>query len=321
MFNIKIKAKNKKIAICLSFFGIFVFGLLLFFNNNKFDVLNTFNNNLWKNAFAAEEKPINCRKQTEIQLPFGQSARFGPNEFEIPTGEVTDKTEDVAKRILEQLVIMISAAEQESAEARELITLADGCGVSSCTAGGCQDCSGYRNAHCPGDPTSNCPVWQSCCTSASCGGQACPAGIGGKYSSIEGRKNVISNASDRIKNILTNWQPNKPVGNWWQPCAAEFPVVPGCLSERSFILAELERARSGDYEILGSTERRPPGLNDCVIRPQDMEEVLKGEKTGKYLFSCREAVIAGVIESNDCYGYNEGTEQNRQRAENYYCCE
>lgn len=323
-YFIEIKLKNilNKILLIVCF-GVFIIISGLFFNGES----NNISRNQIEKVSAAEEKPLVCRKQTEVQLPFGITANLGPNEFEIPIGEVTDMTESIAERVMAEMQKIIDASILEAAAAGQMTDLSGQCGISRCTTPGCNEYS--CNPHdCNPQPcesgvgTCYDTCWETCCNKPSCGGQACPDGIGNQLQEVIRQANFVATAYNEIRGILIDWHPKKPVGYWWLPgCIEKGFGVPGCLTEKEFILKELERARSGDYEILGGWERRPPGLNDCVIRPQDIEEVLRGEKTGKYLFSCKEAVAAGVIESKDCYGYNEATEALRQQAENYYCCE
>lgn len=331
----KINLKNLSCKnVLMIYSGIFFIALILFLNN-WVGVLKNVYYNQDMGALAAEDKPINCRKQAEVQLPFGVSAQLGPNEFEIPIGEVTDMTESVAERIMTELQIIIDASILEAAAAGQMIDLAGQCGIARCTTPGCAlryfDCEPCLAwSYDPDGMPLDCIQWSQCSECPPpppCGGQACPGGISDKLREVSRQADIVSSAYNQIKGILIDWKPKKPVGNWWHPgCAPEFPVIPGCLSEKEFILKELERARSGDYEILGGWERRPPGLKDCAMRPQDIEEIIEGEKTGKYLFSCKEAIVAGVMNSFDeqgkptCYGYRE-TESESNQAENYYCCE
>lgn len=329
-YFIEIKLKNilnKNLLIV--YFGIFIIILGLFFDGK----LNNISQNQIEKVSAAEEKPLVCRKQTEIKIPIPVipgvtiDIKTGPNEFEIPTGEVTDMTESVAERVMAELQKIIDASILEAASAGNMTDLSGQCGISRCTTTGCYEeaCNPFNcnPQPCPGGiGTCYDTCWETCCRQPACGGQACPGGINNQLQEIIRQANIVSNAYNEIRNILIERKSKKPVGFWWIPfCGFSFPGIPECLTEKNFILKELERSRSGDYEVFGGWERRPPGLNDCVIRPQDIEEVIEGEKTGKYLFSCKEAVAAGVIESKDCYGYNEATEAWRQRAENYYCCE
>lgn len=78
-----------------------------------------------------------------------------------------------------------------------------------------------------------------------------------------------------------------------------------CKSEITQIGAALDKSRNK--------------LAGCVTRPQDIEAVLRGEKTGKFLLSCREAVSSGILEENMCYGFHETFHP--QQADNYLCCE
>lgn len=322
----------KKTTTLIILFGIF-FVAAIWFLNNEFDVLKNVYYNQEKEALAAEEKPIVCRKQTEVKFPIIPGvtidASLGPNEFEIPIGEATDMTESIAERVMTELQKIIDNSILEAASAGGTLDLAGQCGISRCTTRGCESqsydcepCLSYNTLP-DGTPGTECQQWSQCsrCDIPPCGGQACPAGIEDKAKETARYADLVAASYNKIRGILINWKTQKPVGFWWIPfCGFTLPGMPECSTEKGFVLKELERARSGDYEILGGWERRPPGLNECVLRPEDIEAVLKGEKTGKYLSSCKEAVAAGFMEAGTCYGYQE-TEAGRTHAENYYCCE
>jgi len=341
------KVSQKNIFLIL-FFGLLLSGLIFVYH--QIDILRLPHYNQDRNVYAQEEiaaeKPIVCKIQSEIELPLGIDIKLGPNELEIPIGETTDKTEDIAQKIAIELQEIMDASQVAIATAKAMVNSAGECSLKNCTTPGCseEDYDCYPHP-CTIDPLQIC--FDKCrrCVHPTCGGNACPqAELAGQLDTVHAEVGKVGSAYKEIDDILFEAKRNKPIGLWWCDCSPItpcYPPIPGitiraeCRTDAAIILDKLEKSRSGDYQfynfLLDKLEwnHKPPGLKDCVIRPEDENAIISGEKAGKWLFSCKEALNAGMMD--ECYGQTKCEDEAKRRTpptdwlcprmENYYCCE
>ncbi|MDO8639491.1 MAG: hypothetical protein Q7R53_01065 [bacterium] len=290
-------------------------------------------------VLAEESKPLNCKKQQTIDLPFGATFELGPNELELPIGKAIDETQETAKIINQELLKIIDASQAEIDAATTTIEYAGECNVGNCTTSGCwKDEDEYCDPHpCEFYPDQTC--WSLCpgkCNQPNCGGDACPhkTEMGIRVTEVKRQAGIIKTSFTVIDNLFT-LRSNPRMGCWLDICLSVGDVQnPVCRTNIEKTLDRLEKARSGDYLGCNGKIRKPLGLDECVLRKGDEEAFLRGEKSGEILLSCKEALGLGLLGGNeiekDCYGMTECTAKmeedgttlvNCPRAENYYCCE
>lgn len=328
MFNLFILKITKKFILFFLILIFSFFGLYFWYNQGK-------------EVSAQESKPITCKKQPELNLPW-TTLQFGPNELELPIGKATDETQAMAEKIIRELSKMITAAQAEIEAASTTIEYAGECGLNNCTTPGCyepprppgcDECLNPLNAA-PPDCLDWSPPCPGNCERPSCGGNAClhKKEMEDKAKEVEDKVKIIKDAYNKINDLFA-LRPNPPIGCWLRYCPpSPLPQNPACRTDIEIVLDKLEKSRSGDYLGCEGWIRQPSGLKDCVLRPEDQEAFLRGEKAGKLLLTCKEALSSGLLsdKETDCYGMTAcigerdktGTIlENCPRAENYYCCE
>ncbi|PIS38685.1 MAG: hypothetical protein COT34_02385 [Candidatus Nealsonbacteria bacterium CG08_land_8_20_14_0_20_43_11] len=348
--------KNKfKLFLAFSLFIFLIIGFNLFLSEHiKFYVLDlrrsfvdeqkNIRYNKLETALAQEREPINCKKQVEISLPAGITFELGPNEFELPIGEAVDETGAMGERIKNELENIIGAIDEEIVAAEKIVEYAGECSLTNCSTSGChneeQDCNPHL---CIIDDPLSGICFDKCtvCIRPHCGGQACPHGneISAELAAAQAASGRIGASQQKIENEFTKKE-HRPIGQWWCNCllsVLQCAPTPGeCRSTVQLILDKLEKSRSGDYEFFNLIppefrwNHKPLGLNDCLIKPEDSEAVLRGEKTFHFLSSCRQSLENGFLD--ECYGQAECENEvssgrqpppdwNCPRLDNYYCCE
>jgi len=193
------------------------------------------------------------------------------------------------------------------------------------------------------------------CQSDPCSGEVCPAGsldaINNLQSNIVSQFNRMADANNKIIEYFTIRR-NRPVGQWWCGCGASLavcsdppdcffkpsglpcvfpeqrcggitqclPTLGACLPDIGKIIENLERSRSGDYVYYSLTSgfmwnHQPPGLKDCVVRPDEIFENLSFRDIEK----CSSAIYYGWLEADQCYRFDE--EDLPDKSDNFLCCE
>jgi hypothetical protein len=215
-----------------------------------------------------------------------------------------------------------------------------GCFCAASCAVSCDDPLSTCRVSCPPEGETSNPLHDKCCynvglgcKSDPCSGEVCGPGTEAQIDRLQGvietQVKNISGAYQKINDIIF-LRKNSQIGTWWcDPfCSLPTHICPfgECLSDIELIEFKLEKARSGNYRIgtkTGAewieqyTGKQLPGLKDCVVRPEDEESSIIGEKTSWWLFKCSEAVDLGFLNPENCYGFSE---DNPSKADNYLCC-
>jgi len=250
--------KNQK-AFLLAISFVIVFCLAKTINADNFGDFLKAGSTFAQSSETGLEKLIVCKKNTEIRLPGNIVLDLAPNELEMPIGKATDRTEEMAERIIEQARIIIDASARQIAASQTMVSLVSQCGSALCQTG-CnkytEDCFCTTSCESPCDSncgglslgtcginnngvcdTSGCSRTTTCtpryiCEVLACNGNPCPAGIAEQLGIVNAQATRITNAYNIINRFfpIVDVYDNRfydPIGFWWLPCPFPYPPSVG----------------------------------------------------------------------------------------------
>jgi len=274
-----------------------------------FSLLFTSRSFFFKNEVFAQEAGAEI---DEVDVVCQKLARDNQNELEIPIGKAVDQAEYLADQVIAQAQVIIATAQQQIDAANGLSGLANQCGNQYCrpvceaeeVCGSC-NCTGCDNASetscalgfCTGEiaPTLTC-----CCPSATgCSTTGCR--ITGACNEGE-RRNPSACASQcqtchqshcccTVTFVCTARSCENSAGD--RACALGIPAAVSninTLYTTIIITHDQLRYYYGYYDsdVLPFLAEANFKLENCKppTNDSDFEAVMKGEKSGKWLFTC-----------------------------------